>query len=91
MDSATFYQIYLRPKTGVTDDEIAQKMNLSLDWFKFDKTNYMVWSTSDVAKWMTRLQPLAEPDGRLLIIEVVSTNRNGWMNTDFWNWLKKKR
>ncbi|MFA6151244.1 MAG: hypothetical protein WC716_07990 [Chitinophagaceae bacterium] len=91
MDNGKFYQIYLKPKEGIDEETITKKMNLSLDWFKYDKNNYIVWSTSDIAKWMTRLKPLAEPSGRLFICEIVSTNRNGWMNKDFWEWLKKER
>lgn len=91
MNSGKFYQIYISPKVGVEEESVTKKMNLSLDWFKYDKSNYIVWSTSDVAKWMTRLKPLVEPGGRLFICEIVSNNRNGWMNKDFWEWLKKKR
>jgi hypothetical protein len=91
MASAKFYHISLIPKDGVNSIAVEKKINLALDWIKYSETSWLVYSTSDVATWMTRLKPLAEPDGRLFICELNVKNRNGWMNKNFWEWLKKER
>ena len=91
MPKAIFYHIYLVPKEGVDNDTIEKKIDLSLDWFKYDKSMWIVYSTSDVKKWQTRLKPLVEPTGNLFICEINPKNRNGWMSKSFWEWLKKKR
>ena len=91
MSKAVFYQIYVVPKEGISYETIEKKIDLGLDWFKYDKALYVVYSTSDVKKWMLRLRPLVEKDGRLFICELNISNRNGWMNRSFWTWLKKKR
>lgn len=87
----SFYHIYLRPKHGVTDEQVDEKINLSIDWYKYSPSCWLVKSTSDVAKWQTRLKPLVEPDGELVILKVDPTERQGWIAKGFWDWYKKAR
>ena len=89
--SKTFYHIYATPKKGESIESIEKKLDLAIDWFKYSKSVWIVYSTSDVSKWMKRLKPLVEPDGRLFICELNISNRNGWMNKSFWDWLKDKK
>lgn len=91
MSRAVYYHIYIKPKDDVSLEKVESKMNLALDWFRYDKGLYVVYSTSDVKKWMTRLKPLVESGGKLFICEFNETYRNGWMNKDFWDWLQEKR
>lgn len=88
---ATYYHIYIKPKDGISLEEVEKKMNLALDWFRYDSTCYVVYSTSNTDKWIERLKPLVDPKGRLFICELNIQKRNGWMTRDFWNWLKKER
>jgi len=87
----TYYNIYIKPKEGINLAEVEKKMNLSLDWFRYDTSCYVVYSSSDVNKWFERLRPLVDPKGRLFISEIDIHNRNGFMTRDFWDWLKKER
>ena len=86
---ATFLHVFIKPKVGVSEDQIKQKMNLSIDWYKYSEYCWVVKTTSDVAKWQTRLKPLVEPDGTLLILAVDPTKRQGWIAKGFWEWLTK--
>jgi hypothetical protein len=91
MAKGKFYHVYVTLKDGATEEELKTKLNLALDWYKYDKSNWVVYSTSDVEKWMIRLKPLVEPDGRFFICEIAASNSNGWMNKDFWEWMRKTR
>jgi hypothetical protein len=91
MPKAIYYQIYLVPKEGVDNEMVKKKIDLSLDWFKYDNSMWVVYSTSDVIKWQTRLKPLVEPTGSLFICEINLENRNGWMDKKFWEWLNNKK
>lgn len=86
-----YLHIYINPKDGVSNDQVETQMNLAVDWYRYASDSYIVYTTSDIAKWQGRLKPLVEPGGRLLIIEVKVNSRNGWMTQDFWDWLKKPR
>jgi hypothetical protein len=86
---ASFLHIFVQPKAGVTEEMVKAKMNLAVDWYKYANHCWVVKTTSDVAKWQTRLKPLVEPDGTLLILTVDPTMRQGWIARSFWDWLKK--
>lgn len=86
---AIFLHIFIRPKVGITEEAVKAKMNLSIDWYKYSDYCWVVKTTSDVAKWQTRLKPLVEPDGTLLIFEINPKKRQGWIAKGFWGWLKK--
>lgn len=86
-----FYNIYIKPKEGVTTEQVETKMNLSLDWFRYDSNCYLTYSTSGIKKWHVRLKPLVQKGGRLFITEINPKKKNGWMIPDFWDWINKER
>ena len=88
---AEFLHIYVSPKEGVTRDEIEEKLNLAIDWYRYAPGLYIVRTTSSVGKWKVRLVDFVKPKGRLLIMRVDMSQRQGWMNKDFWEWLGKIR
>jgi hypothetical protein len=88
---ASFYHIFIRPKSGVTDDQVVEKMNLAIDWYKYSKDNWLVKSSSNAAKWQTRLKPLVEPDGSLVILKIDPSEKQGWTAKGFWDWYKNAR
>jgi len=91
MAQGRYLNIFINPKAEFSREDVEKKINLSIDWFRYNENTYIVYTTSTIDKWMLRLKPLVEPNGRLFICEMVTTNRNGWMQKDFWNWLRKKR
>lgn len=91
MSKGIFLHIHIVPKNGVSSERVEEQLNLAVDWYRYTGNTYVVYTTSDIEKWMGRLQPLVESDGRLLIFEVNVRRRNGWMPKDFWDWLKKPR
>lgn len=88
MAKARYYHVYIVGKKGVKLENIQKKMDLALGWFRYDRKNWIVYSTSDINKWMSRLQPLVKPDGSLFICAFDVTYHNGWMTEDFWKWIK---
>ncbi len=91
MSKAVFYHIYIVPKDGVSQEDVEKKLDLALDWFRYEKSLYIVYSNAEIKKWMVRLKPLIEKGGRLFVCELNHQNRIGWMNRSFWNWLREKR
>lgn len=89
--AAALYHIFLRPKFGVTPEQVMEKMNLAVDWYKYSDYCWVVNTTSNAAKWQTRLKPLVEPDGTLLILKLDPSQRQGWIAKGFWEWLKKEK
>ena len=83
-----FLHIFIKPKPRVTEEMVKSKMDLSIDWYKYSEYCWVVKTTSTPDKWQTRLRPLVEPDGTLLILAVDPSRRQGWMAKGFWEWLK---
>jgi hypothetical protein len=84
----SLFHIFVKPKAGVSEEQVKEKMDLAVDWYKYSDFCWVVKSTSDPAKWQTRLKPLVEPGGTLLIFKIDPTQRQGWIAKSFWEWLK---
>lgn len=93
MPSQSLLHIFIKPKIGVTDEQVKAKINLAVDWYKYSEYCWIVKTTSDSAKWQTRLKPLVDDKtGSLLILPIdKDTKRQGWMIKGFWDWIKNDK
>ena len=82
-----FYQIFLIPSKGITEKQIEEKMNLAIDWYRFDN-NWIVFTNSNAQKWYLRLQPFVKNGGNLFIVKLDISDYFGFMGKDFWNWIR---
>jgi hypothetical protein len=74
-----------------TEGDLVKTMNLAADWFRINDSSWLVWSTSDRAKWKERLYPIVRPGGSLIILQVDRVRWGGYANSEIWDWLKKHR
>ncbi len=88
---ADFYHIYVEPKPDVSTEEVQDKMDLAIDWFRYDRKIWVVYTSSQAIKWHARLKPLVVPGGHLFICKLDPSDHQGWMNRQFWAWLKEER
>jgi hypothetical protein len=88
---ARFYHVMLRPKPGVSLDQVRAKMNLAIDWFYYGENCWILYTTSNAAKWYERLSNLVRPGGNVFICRLDVSDRNGWINKELWAWLKQPR
>lgn len=86
-----FYMIYVVPKLGIAQEHVEQQMDRALDWFRFNRNLWIVYTTSDSAKWFARLSPLVKPTGSLFICRLDVTKRHGWFNKELWTWIRSKK
>jgi hypothetical protein len=85
------YLIYISKRADVTAEQVQEKIDLAIDWFRIDPKNWIVYTTSDADKWQERLRQLVDPGGHLFICRLDLSNRQGWMVPKFWEWLRKRR
>jgi len=88
---ARFLHIYISPKQDVTREQVETKLNLAIDWYRYARGMYVVYTSSSVDTWKARLIDLVKPRGRMFICAFDIHQRQGWMNKGFWEWLKKER
>jgi hypothetical protein len=91
MATAEFYMIYIERKSDVTYDQVEEKMNLSLDWYRIRENLWIAYSTSDEDKWYSRLSSLVKDSGSLFICKLNVEVRQGWMVENFWSWLRREK
>jgi hypothetical protein len=84
-----FYSIFIKPNPGVSSENIKTAMDLALDWYRVSETTWIVFSSSDADKLYARLKKYVGPKGRVLVLKVDHTDRNGFMPKDFWAWVNK--
>ncbi len=86
-----FYHIYIKPKEGVTRGEIEKKLDIAIDWFRYDPKNWIIFTSSDEDKWFERLKSFVQNGGQLFICRFDISSRNGWMSKEFWDWISNNR
>lgn len=87
----SLYHIYISPKKGISREQIENKMNLAIDWFRYDDNNWIVFTTSDAKKWYSRLEYFAKTGGNLLICKLDPDDYWGLMSEKLWPWLLEKK
>ena len=86
-----FFMIYIDRKKDITYEDVKEKMDRSLDWYRISDKQWIVYSSSDPETLYERLGPLVKETGNLFICQLEESNRQGWMPKDFWEWLRKAR
>lgn len=90
MATAHFYIIHIVRDKTATYEQVEEKMNLANDWYRLKSDLWIVYSTSDEEKWYSRLGPLAKETGSLFICKLDPTARQGWMENEFWAWMRRE-
>lgn len=86
-----FVQVYGSWKAGVTSEQVEEKLNLALDWYRYGKGLYLVFTSASLNKWQDRLTPFVEPEGDLFICIADVSEIGGWMSKEFWEWIEKNQ
>ena len=91
MATAQFLVVYIKRANDVSYEELEKIMNLSQDWYRIQESVWVLYTTSDVDKWFTRLKPTIKESGRLFICKLDPTIKQGWMDKGFWSWLARSK
>ncbi len=76
-------------KNRLKIDELIPTFNLALDWVRYAPNCWIVWTTSDVSKWYERLYRHLENGDTMLICNLDTSRKQGWLPTWIWEWLDK--
>jgi len=70
---------------------LEEKFNKSIDWVRYSKECWIVWTSSDPNTWYNRLKPLLKENDDIFIVKIDINVRQGWLPTWIWDWVKEKR
>jgi len=82
------YLVDMLLKEGVSRDEVEDVLEIALDWYRYKRTTWIVVTDLGAAALNEQLLPFAQPDGQLFICRLDVSERKGWMNREFWRWLR---
>lgn len=91
MSTANFYIVHVVLPKKTTSEELEKIMNKALDWYQISENTWVLYSTSNATKWYARLSPLVKDSGRVFICKLDKSDRKGWMDRSFWQWMRKDR
>jgi hypothetical protein len=87
MPDPNFYLVYVDRDPTMSLEDVKKVVDRALDWYRLNPRVWIVYSTSSVEKWYARLKPLAKDGGNVFICKLDTSERQGWMSTEFWRWL----
>jgi hypothetical protein len=70
---------------------IEKTINTATDWVRYTPNCYILYTTASVQKWYERLRKNLHEDDSIFIVEIVISNRQGWMPKYVWTWINKDR
>ncbi len=85
------YVVYVRPKPGVTREQVEKKLDLGQDWIRYQDQSWIIKTTSDAKKWHARLKDLVEGGGQMFICSLNPDDYWGHMPKSVWEWLKEAK
>ena len=91
MARASYYMVYVERRSGVSRENLEEKMSLANDWYRIRHHLWILHSTRDEDTWYERLSPLVKKEGSLFICRLNEHRRQGWMTEEFWSWLEHER
>lgn len=72
-------------------EELEPVFDLALSWIRYAPNCWIVWTSSSPGKWYRRLKPYVGDGDHLFICELNINNRQGWLPTWAWDWIRKQR
>jgi hypothetical protein len=72
--------------------ELEPTFNNALDWVRYGRDCWIIYTTTDANTWSARIKPLIGPNDSFLISELTNLNTStGWMPKWVWDWTRKAR
>ncbi len=89
---AEFYHIMLDvPGRSPADEEITKIFDRAVHWYRYSNNCWIVYTSSDAAKWYERFSPLVRANaGKLFIVKLDLSDRQGWINKSLWDWIRER-
>jgi hypothetical protein len=68
-----------------------KKLNSAPDWMRYAPNCWIVYTSRTPAQWYARLKPLLKDGDHIFIVTIDLSERQGWLPSWCWDWIKKKR
>jgi hypothetical protein len=85
-----FHLLVLEPSGLVNAVVVQNALNAhTLDWYRFAPASWVVVSDDTAEGLYGIFHPFMPPNGNVLVCRLDVSDRQGWMQQKFWEWLAK--
>lgn len=86
------YLLTINPQQIYSPDELKAKLDIAVDWVKLMPNVFLVFSTSDLDKWYSRLKPVLGDNQFFMADTNIEYKKcTGWLYESTWDSVKKIR
>ena len=72
-------------------ESIESTLDKALDWIRYAPNCYILYTTTDLPTWYSRLRKALREDDNIFVVELNIENRQGWLPKSVWEWIRKER
>ena len=76
-------------KAGQNYTDLYDVIKTAPGYIKAMDSYWFICTTESVKIWSDRLQKVMDKNDYLFVVDITGQARQGWMNTNVWDWLKK--
>jgi hypothetical protein len=58
-------------------------------WWHYLESTWMLYSNEDIGAWNGRIRSVLDENDRFIIMDVTGKQRNGWLQSKAWEWIRK--
>ena len=86
---ARLYMVSAVPKRASLVARIERALNREQDWFRYQDGLWIVASVDSAEDISEDLEPYVKPGGHIFVCRLDPSDFNGYMSTEFWDWLRR--
>ena len=76
-------------KPGRNYDDLYETIKSAPGWIRVMDSYWFINTTESVNVWSDRLRQAIDQNDSLFVVDISGQNRQGWVNKQVWEWLKK--
>lgn len=84
---AILYTVTATLSPGLSILDVQAVLAPAVSWYRIAQNSWVIASWEPAETWWARLRPLVHPSGRIFICRLVPTDKQGWMDQPFWDWM----
>jgi hypothetical protein len=88
---AGYFHLSIITNATATTEQLEVELNKLKDWIRYRQGVYIIYTELSPNTLFERLQSFVKPEGQMFVAGLKIGERQGWMTTNFWNWLQKNR
>ena len=83
------YVVVLSAIPAVDVNRVQNVLGPAHSWYRIAPNSWVICTGEPAAAWNARLSPFVKPNGSIVIFRLDTTDRQGWIQQKFWEWVRE--